>query len=241
MSEIGRTVAIVQARLGSTRLPRKVLMPLAGSPMVVHVLRRSAAIEGVEEVMAAIPDLSEDDELADVIGAAGFRVFRGSEADVLARYVAAASASGADTVVRITSDCPLLSPGVSSRIVAAFADCDYVSNTIERTYPRGLDTEVVAMAALEAAHREADTPAEREHVTPYVWRHIERFRVRQVVDDMDRSGLRWTVDTNEDLAFATAVYDALGSSFEFEGVLEFLEHRPDLVALNRDVEQKTVR
>jgi spore coat polysaccharide biosynthesis protein SpsF len=235
-----RTAAIIQARMGSKRLPGKVLMPLAGSPMVVRVLERAAAIAGVDVVVAAIPDTPDDDELEGIVEQAGYVVVRGDPEDVLSRYVVAANAVEAEVVVRVTSDCPLLSPTVSSQVVAAFDDCDYASNTVQRTYPRGLDTEVVSSAVLRVADREARTAGEREHVTPFVWRRPERFRLRQVYDSVDRSAMRWTVDTADDLAFASSVYDELGPDFEVDDVLAMLERQPDVGEINRHIAQKTV-
>lgn len=233
-----RVVAIVQARVGSTRLPAKVLMPLAGRPMVMQILRRARAIAGVDEVVAAIPNLSEDDWLAEVIRAGAYRVVRGSADDVLDRYAVAATASQADVVVRVTADCPFLSPSVSARVLAAFKDCDYVSNTITRTFPRGLDTEAFSREALERAANDAIDRVEREHVTPFIYRHPERFALRQVTDTNDRSHLRWTVDTREDMAFAVAVYDSLDEQFDIEDVIALLDARPTLADINRHTVQK---
>ncbi len=233
-----RVVAIVQARVGSTRLPAKVLAPLAGHPMVAHVLRRAAQVEGVDEVVAAIPDLAEDDPQADVAAAAGMRVVRGPAADVLGRYALAAAASGAEVVMRLTADCPLLSPRVSGRVLDAYEACDYVSNTLTRTFPRGLDTEVFSREALELAAGEATDDVAREHVTPFIYGHPERFVLRQLTDATDRSGLRWTVDTPEDMAFASRVYQALGEGFELDDVLALLDRQPEIGELNRHTVQK---
>lgn len=234
-------VAIVQARVGSTRLPGKVLMELGGRPMVAHVLARASAIGGVTSVVAAVPDSPEDDALALSCRAAGVHVVRGPYHDVLARYAIAAEAADADVVVRLTADCPLLSPAVSSRVVAKFVGCDYASNTLDRTFPRGLDTEVFSGEVLGMAAREATEPAEREHVTPFLYRRPERFRLRSVVGVPDRSHLRWTVDTPGDMAFARAVYSSLGTDFEMDDVLGLLERRPELLDLNRDSVQKPLQ
>jgi spore coat polysaccharide biosynthesis protein SpsF len=226
--------------MGSTRLPGKVLIPLAGRAMVLNVLDRAAQIRGVSDVVAAIPDLAEDDGLAEAVASAGYAVSRGPADDVLARYETAAEESSAENIVRITSDCPMLSPSVSSRVLDAFLDCDYVSNTVERSFPRGLDTEVMTRGTLDVAASEATRPSEREHVTPFIYNHPQRFRLRFVVDDIDRSGMRWTVDTPEDMAFASAVYDALGADFEMDDVLELLAGQPGLAAINRDSTQEQV-
>ena len=215
-------------------------MPLAGRPMVAHVIDRARAIAGVHVVVAAVPDLPEDDELAAACERSGAMVVRGPTDDVLSRYVRAADAAEADVVVRITADCPLLSPLVSSLVLSRFDDCDYASNTMRRTFPRGLDTEVLSGVALRAADEEATDPVEREHVTPYIYRRPRRFRLVPVVGDDDLSHLRWTVDSPDDMAFAIAVFDALGPSFEVRDVLELLERRPEIGAINRSTPQKAL-
>ena len=207
--------------------------------MVTHVLERAAAIPNVDAVVAALPTGPGDDELAKVASrSAG--VFRGSGPDVLNRYARAAEAAGADAVVRLTADCPFLSPDVSGLVVAALDGCDYASNTVRRTYPRGLDTEIFTASALAYANREARDPVEREHVTVFLYRNPDRFRLRHVTADADHSALRWTVDTVEDLAFARAVFDALGTTFEMHDVLRLLDERPELAEINRGVRQKPV-
>jgi spore coat polysaccharide biosynthesis protein SpsF len=235
-----RVVAIVQARVGSTRLPGKALLPLAGTPMVIHVLRRVMAVRGVDEVAVAIPDGAADDVLAAVVREAetDARLVRGPENDVLARYDLAATSTRAEVVLRITADCPMFSPAVGTRVLSAFVDCDYASNTQPRSFPRGLDTEVFSRDALAAAHQEASASAEREHVTPFIYRRPERFTLRNVTDTVDRSDLRWTVDTPEDLAFADAVYAALGPRFEMHDVLALLADQPYLAKINAGSLQK---
>lgn len=238
-----RTVAIIQARMGSTRLPGKVLSDIAGRPMIAHVIERADRIKGVDEVVVAIPDLIEDNRLADAIIRLDHRVIRGPADDVLERYVLAADATGAETIVRITADCPVLSPSISSAVVAAFVNdgVDYVSNTITRTYPRGLDTEVFGAESLRQAADEATSPSEREHVTPFIWRRPERFRLRSIRAPVDRSSLRWTVDTEDDLAFVRKIYAELHDDlFDTDEILTLLAMRPELVAINASVAQKAV-
>jgi spore coat polysaccharide biosynthesis protein SpsF len=236
-----RTVVVVQARMGSTRLPGKVLADVAGRPLVAHVLDRAQRIRGAVEVALAIPDLAEDDPLARAGAALGVRVVRGSSDDVLDRYLAAAEATRADAVVRVTGDCPLLSPAVASDVLEAFPGADYASNTLERTFPRGLDTEVISVGALRVAGREATSAAEREHVTPFIWRRPERFALRSVRSAVDRSALRWTVDTPEDLELVRAIHAELGPGwFDMPEIVALLERRPELAAMNAGVAQKPV-
>lgn len=243
MSE-GPVVAIVQARLGSTRLPGKVLLDLAGRTMLDRVLERVARARRIDRVVVATTTEARDDRLVEHCRRRGHHVFRGSEDDVLDRYHGAAQAAEAATVVRITSDCPLISPSVSDQVVAAFAEggCDYASNVLPpRTFPHGLDTEVFSFEALERAWREDKDPTLREHVTPYIYRHPETFRLRRVAHTEDLSRLRWTVDTPEDFELVRRVYDHFRDRpFDWTDVLALLRDHPEWSAINRHVQQKRV-
>jgi spore coat polysaccharide biosynthesis protein SpsF len=236
-----RCLGIIQARMGSERLPGKVLRPLLARPMLDHVLRRAAAVPGVEQTIVATSTAPIDDRIEEWGAAAGVTVFRGSEDDVLDRYVQAALPHSPTAVMRITADCPLLDPEVSQRVLDAFwrhwPAVDYAVNV---GYPRGLDTEVVSLDALGRAHTDARDAREREHVTLHIWRRPEIFRVLEVRSDgPDLSGLRWTVDTEEDFAFVQAVFEQLGDSdFGWEGVLGLVTRHPALAELNRHVRQK---
>ena len=213
--------------------------------MVVRVIERVTAIPGLQDVLLAIPDLPEDDHLAALAVATGIDVFRGSSSDVLSRYVGAARAADASVVVRITADCPLISPSVSAQVVEAFTPgVEYTSNTMRRTWPRGLDTETVLVAALERADQEARDAADREHVTRYVWRHPDRFVLRSIESaGPDLSALRWTVDEPADLTFVQAIYDELWNgdrAFDIQDVIELLGRRPALGGMNESVRQRAV-
>jgi spore coat polysaccharide biosynthesis protein SpsF len=235
-----RVVAIIQARMGSTRLPGKVLLPLAGRPMVLQVVERARRIPGVDAVVVATPEGPEDEPLRAALAAEGIKATQGPLDDVLRRYAMAAEESRADVVVRITSDCPLLSPAVSGRVVSAFLEgaTDYASNTLERTWPRGMDTEVLSRRVLDTLDGSATEPYEREHVTPGAWLHPERFRLRAVRNDEDLGDLRLTVDTVEDFELVEMIYAALGDDAELEDVLGLLSQRPELLAINAGVAQK---
>ena len=204
--------AILQARMSSTRLPGKVMRPLAGRPMIERQIERLRPCATLDRLIVATSDDSSDDPLAEHLAGMGVEVFRGSLHDVLDRYVGAARACGArGVIVRLTADCPLADPEVIDDCVRLRAerDVDYASNGLRRTYPRGLDVEAFTLAALLAAHREASDPYEREHVTPFLYRHPERFSRADLVQAHDDSRLRWTVDTPEDFAFVERVYQAL--------------------------------
>ena len=180
---MARTVAIVQARMGSRRLPGKVLALLGGSPVIWHVITRAAQGRTVDQVVVATSDQPGDDQISGWCEAEGLRCVRGPEADVLSRYALAAEASAADVVVRVTADCPLLSPAVLDLVVdaRAAAGADYASNTLARGFPHGLDVECLTRAALDSAAAEALDPEEREHVTPFVYNRPDRFHLASVV------------------------------------------------------------
>jgi spore coat polysaccharide biosynthesis protein SpsF len=178
----------------------------------------------------------------------GVETVRGSEQDVLARYAAAALESRADAVVRVTSDCPLLDPSVTESVVRRYLDercaCDYASNTIVRSYPRGLDVEVFSAAALASAAEEAVAPEEREHVTLFFHNNASRFSRSSLVNARDLSGHRWTLDTEEDYRFLSEVFRefpiGVGSIPSFQEVVSFLDGRPAIVAINAGIRQKPV-
>jgi spore coat polysaccharide biosynthesis protein SpsF len=239
---VTRNVAIIQARTGSSRLPRKVLLPLLGAPMLTRVVRRVARAARVDATIVATTTASSDDAIVELAEREGWLVDRGSETDLLDRYVQVARTQAATTVVRITSDCPVIDPDLIDDVVAALDDgqSDYASNSLEpRTYPRGLDVEAMTMAALEQAWREDDDPRSREHATPYIYRHPERFRLRRVAAPVDLSAHRWTVDTPEDYELIRRIYDRLGrDDFSWRDVLAEIERQPALSDLNRHVSQK---
>lgn len=239
-----RTVAIIQARTGSTRLPGKVLRPLLGEPLLVHVVRRVTRAAAVDATVIATTMMANDDAIADLALREGWLVERGSENDLLDRYLQAAHAHGAERVVRITSDCPLIDPDVIDAVVASLASdgADYASNTLEpRTFPRGLDVEAMTMATLEIAGREDRDPASREHATPFIYRHPDRFHLSGVRLPIDLSAHRWTVDTPEDYELVDRIYEALGrDDFGWREALAVIEAHPEWSDINRHIEQKTV-
>jgi spore coat polysaccharide biosynthesis protein SpsF len=238
-------VVVIQARMGSTRLPGKVLLPLGGRTLLAHVVERAALARGVDEVRVATSDSPRDDVVAAETRRCGAALTRGSEQDVLARYAQAAREAAADVVVRVTSDCPLLAPELVERAVAQLRSegADYVSNTRKRPFPRGLDVEVLRREALEAAAREAREPAEREHVTPFVWRRPERFRLADLRAEPDEEapGFRLTVDEPADYAAVCAVAQLLPPGDPSARALaRVLRHAPWLGEVNAHVAQKPV-
>lgn len=206
------TVAILQARMSSSRLPGKVMKPLLGRPMIERQLERLRRCETLDRIIVATSDDASDDPLAAHLRDIGVEVFRGSLSDVLERFLAAARTFGVEgQLVRLTADCPLADPGVIDDCVRLQTQLgvDYVSNGRKRTYPHGLDVEAFALEALRAAGREATDPYDHEHVTPFIYRHPERFTLADLVQDRDESHLRWTVDLPEDFDFVDRVYAAL--------------------------------
>jgi spore coat polysaccharide biosynthesis protein SpsF len=239
-----RVVAIVQARMGSTRLPGKVLQELAGESMLIRVVKRLRCARLIEDVVVATTERASDDAIVAECRRYSVPVFQGDENDVLDRYFKAAQSAEAEIIVRITSDCPLIDPEVTDKTIRAFMgnSPDYASNTLVRTYPRGLDTEVISMPALMRAWQEARRPYEREHVTPYIFEHPEEFMCLPVTGEQDYSAHRWTVDTPEDFEFVRLIYERLKGKGEFSWreVLGVVEREPELLELNRFVVQKPV-
>ena len=237
-----KTVAIIQARMGSTRLPGKVLMQICGRSMLDWVVTRTLHARMLDEVVVATTDSPADDAIVAECAQLGVPVFRGSEEDVLDRYHRAAEAYDAETVVRITSDCPLIDPEVVDLVVQAFRDTapDYAGNALERWFPRGLDCEAMSSAALMTAWRDARQPYERTHVTPYIYQHPELFRLASVRAPSNHGALRWTVDTVEDLEFVRAVYAGIQTTdaISYHDVLDLLQVQPKLAEINQGVRQK---
>jgi spore coat polysaccharide biosynthesis protein SpsF len=236
-----RIVAIIQARMGSTRLPGKVLLPIEGRSMLQWVCRRTRQAALVDQVLVATTQQACDDAVADECRRLGVACFRGAEHDVLDRFCRAARAHRADLVVRITADCPLIDAELIDDVVVAALQRqpDYASNVLRRTYPRGLDTEVATTAALARAWREANQPYQRVHVMPYFYQHPEWFRLYSVTGDEDCSAQRWTVDSPEDLEFVRGVCRRLaGDAFSWRDVHRLIQREPGLAELNRHVRQK---
>lgn len=245
-----KIVLIVQARMTSTRLPGKILKEMLGKPLLGYQVEQLRRVRQADALWIATTDAEQGNPqtsqpIVDFCEQWGVPYVRGSETDVLSRYHQAAQAAQADVVVRLTSDCPIIDPAVVDRVIEAYrADpqaYDYVSNTLERTYPRGMDTEVFSFAALETAHREAMLPHEREHVTPFFYTQPERFRLGNVAHPVDESQHRWTVDTPEDFALISRIIEALypeKQSFAMQDVLTLLAQHPDWTELNAHVEQK---
>lgn len=250
-----RVVCISQARMTSTRLPGKVLMQAVGKPLLAHHLGRLARCRRVDALVLATTVNATDDPVAELGAALGVPVFRGSEHDVLSRFAGAAAQAGAEVVVRVTADCPLIDPDLVDRAVAAFLDgraeeppVDYLNIDVGR-FPRGLDAEVFARAALDEAAAQAADPAEREHVTAYIYRRPDRFRLGAPLgppEDGPQNGLppqRWCVDEAGDFALVSRLLEALlpeHPDFGWQDCCKALRSHPDWADLNADVRQRTL-
>lgn len=237
---MGKVVAIIQARAGSTRLPRKVQKEIVGKPMLWHVIARVKRAKLVDEMILATTLKKEDKTLLKLAEESGVKSYAGSENDVLDRYFQAATKFGADVIVRITADCPLIDPGVVDKVIKHFFDggFDYVSNTVKLSYPDGLDVEVFSYSALKRAWEGARRSSEREHVTSYMRNHPEMFKIGNVECEKDLSGMRWTVDTELDLKFVKEIYKGLykeGKIFLMKDVLNLLKKHPKLAEINKGI------
>jgi len=242
------TVALIQARMSSTRLPGKVLLPLGGDTVLGCVVTRLRRARRLDSLVVATSTDQSDAAIEATARALGVACHRGPLDDVLERFAMAARQCGADTVVRITADCPLIDPQVVDAMVQQFGDaaaagtaCDYLSNALQRTFPRGLDAEVLSRDALLRAAAEATQPFEREHVTPYVYREGGGFRICHHRAPRDLSFHRWTLDTPEDYRFLVRLFELLGDRWAEAGygqIAALLERHPEVVQINRDVRQK---
>jgi spore coat polysaccharide biosynthesis protein SpsF len=233
-------LAILQARLNSTRLPGKVLLPLAGAPMILRQVERVRRATAIDQLLVATSDQPSDDPLAMILRSAGVEVFRGPLDDVLARFIGALDAWPADHVVRLTGDCPLIDPELIDATVALHleAGADYTQNRlVDKGFPKGQDVEVITAAALRRAAETATTPQEHEHVTWGVWNQPERYRVARLEPPVDEGMVRWTVDRPDDYAFVVEVYDALypgDPAFTSDDIRGLVRRRPDLANFGGD-------
>ncbi|HEX3032696.1 MAG TPA: glycosyltransferase family protein [Bacillota bacterium] len=243
-----KVVAIVQARMTSTRLPGKILLEVMDKPLLAYQMERLRQVPNLDEIWLATTSNATDDLLEKFGYDQGIPIFRGSEDDVLSRYYHSATRAGADVVVRITSDCPLIDPEVVEQIVGLYLQnqdqYDYVSNTLERSYPRGMDIEVFSFRALEQAFNEGHQQYEREHVTPYIYQHPDLFRLKNVKLANPQDEYRWTVDTEEDFLLIKLILENIypvNRDFRLQDILTLLAEHPEWSAINAHIEQKKLQ
>ena len=243
-----KIAAILQTRVGSTRLPEKVLMDIAGKPMVWHVIHRLKFSNNLNDIILAIPDTKENDVLKKFAKDHKIKYFRGAEEDVLSRYYETAKKFNCNIIVRITSDCPLIDPKIVDLIIEKHlnSDADYTSNTLKRTFPRGLDVEVFNFRVLEKTHKEAKEDYQREHVTPYIFNHPEIFKLQNITAEgkLKRQEIRLTVDTKEDLKLIREIYKhfyKIKKIFYTEEIIDLFDRYPQLIEINAKIQQKSLK
>lgn len=243
-----KTAAIIQARMGSTRLSGKVMKILHGKTVLEHDIERIKQCKQIDEIIIATTDSEKDDIIAEKVKSLGLKFFRGSESDVLSRYYYAAKENHADIIVRITSDCPLIDPRIIDKVVEFYKSnhYPYVTNSSVRpsegTYPRGLDTEVFSFKGLEEAFENAKESYQREHVTPYFYEEGKDIYIYK--NDKNNSHYRWTLDTEEDWQLISKVYDYLYKgihNFYMEDIIQLMEQHPELNEINKDIMQKKIK
>jgi spore coat polysaccharide biosynthesis protein SpsF len=236
--------AIIQARMGSTRLPGKVLMDLCGKTVLARVVHRLQRASGIDEIVVATSSSTKDDFIVSECEHLDVSYFRGPEDDVLERYVHAAERSSSDAVVRITSDCPLIDPEIVDGVIQTFFEHrpDLACNDCPRTFPRGLDVEVFTAEALRLANAMAEQPYQREHVTALMYERPDVFRVHVLTGESHCARYRLTLDTPDDMQLLRAIYSHFGGrdDFGWREAIELLETTPDLAMLNAHVEQKSL-
>lgn len=240
-----KIAAIIQARMGSTRLSGKVMKEIHDKTVLSHVIERVSQSELIDNIIIATTTLERDNVIENEAIKCGVKVFRGSEEDVLSRYYYAAKENNIDVVVRITADCPLIDPIVVDEIIGCYLSNDYDivtnagSNLSQRTYPRGLDTEIFSFKKLENAFNNAKEKYQREHVTPYIYENSGRTYYYK--NTIDYSKYRWTLDTVEDYELLEKIYDRLYKNrhnFYLEDIISIFEKDPNLFEINAHVEQK---
>lgn len=244
-NDLKSKVAIVQARYSSTRLKGKIFKEISGKPMLWHVINRLSYSKLIDKIVVATTLDIEDDRTEEFCTANHIPYYRGSVEDVLSRYYETARVFNAGTIIRITSDCPLIDPVIIDKMLTEYELekelCDYMSNVVQRTFPRGLDTEIISFHALEKAFAEARTNSDREHVTPYIYSNPKSFKIKSYTGNIDYSFHRWTVDTEEDFKLIEAVYNFLYKPdrlFLFEDVIKLFDNNPGLIKINQHVKQK---
>lgn len=240
-----KVVGIIQARMGSTRLPNKVFADICGKPFIWHVVNRLKYSKTIDEIILATTINPMDDVLEEWAKENGIAFFRGSEEDVLSRFYQAAQAGNADAIVRITADDPFKDPEIIDSVVEKLKKqkLDFAYNNNPPTFPEGLDTEVFTFDALEKAQKNSTDPFEREHVTQYFYRNADKFKQTNISYKQNLSYLRWTIDEEKDLKMAKEVYNALYKSdkiFLMKDILDLLKTNPDIALINTNVKRSAM-
>lgn len=237
-----KVLAILQARVSSSRLPGKILKPILGKPMILQQIERVKLTPSIDQLIVATSTSESDNTLVDILLENNIKVFRGSLNDVLDRFYKATLENSAEHVVRLTGDSPLSDPEIIENVIQQHIELnvDYTSNSLPETFPDGLDVEVFRFECLKKAWEEADLPSEREHVTPYIRNSVDKFTRSNIEYFRDLSNMRWTVDEPEDFEFIEKLYEGLYSknkTFNMSDVLTFLQEHPDLTKINTHIQR----
>ena len=242
-----RVVIVVQARMTSKRLPGKVMRLVDGRPLMGYLIERLSRVELADDIVIATTTNAEDDPIVEFCEEKGVRYYRGSEHDVLARYYEAAQICHADVIVRVTSDCPLIDPAVIdqalSKYIHHYPRFEFLSNTIQRTYPRGMDVEIFSWESLEQAYHKATEEEEREHVTLYIYQNLKEEKIGMLQYPKNESSYRWTVDTQEDFELIATLLHELHKTdphFTLEAALALMERHPEWMYINSNIKQKVI-
>lgn len=232
-----RTIAILQARVSSQRLPSKVLKPILGIPMLQHQIERILRAGRIDQLVVATSTDVSDDSIEDLCRNVEVPIFRGELDDVLDRFYRAAVSYRPEHIVRLTGDCPLTDPNIINQVIDFYfqGDYDYASNAIEPTFPDGLDIEIFRFSTLAEAWKEAHLPSQREHVTPFIYEQPNRFKLGSYKNEEDLSGLRWTVDEPDDFKLVKIIYELLypkNPYFSMDDILELVNNNPELKSIN---------
>ena len=240
-----KKLIIVQARMTSTRLPGKVMKVVCGKPLLEHLIDRLKRVKYADRIVIATTVNETDDIIVELCEKLDISYYRGSEEDVLGRYYETAVEYGGDIIIRITSDCPVIDPEVVDYLINFFTNniekYDYVSNTLERSYPKGMDAEIVSFKALKEAHFNAYDPFDREHVTPFIKKRPQQFRLYNILYKTDMSRCRWTLDTPEDLELISKIFESLyyqNTFFSLNDIFSLMERKLEWAAINAHIEQK---
>ncbi|WP_297517628.1 GNAT family N-acetyltransferase [uncultured Clostridium sp.] len=241
---MSNVVCIIQARVGSTRLPNKIMKCIKGKTVLEHVIDRVSKAKSINRIVIATTNKNHDDVISNLLSEKGVDYYRGSEENVLERYYLAARKFNADIIIRVTSDCPLIDYRVIDKMVEIYKEneFDYYSNTIKRSFPRGLDVEVFSFKALKVAYKKANLSFEKEHVTPYIWKRKNMFKIGDYLSDSDNSNIRITLDTIEDFEVIKDIYSKFYklNDINIEEVIEYLKELGENVG-NYEIEQKKVQ
>lgn len=240
-------LCIIQARLGSTRLPGKVLKKLSGKSVLEHVINRVSKSNLIDQIIVATTTNKEDDKIIDECLKIGVNYYRGDENNVLSRYYETAFDKGYETIIRITSDCPLIDPKIIDNMIRYFNNenekyqLDYLSNSLKETFPRGFDVEIFTFNSLKEAYENATLEYEKEHVTPYIYLNQDKFTIKNYYNSNKYQNYRLTLDTYEDYLVIKNIYDNIykeDSMFFYEDIISYLNQYPEIANINQHIKQK---